>query len=452
MTPSLQALHAHWDCFGGATDSSILAACLNVDPEHQLARDIERRIRAGLSGCLTCLKTLSLQVSHSVVASMQSALVCVVVEDEITAAYNLKEVRIMLTSSDSSYIPDPVREKAEEVFVELATAESWVHGHSWTMHTKFTVPTIVHVVGTLLGLHILNVGTVSCGRLPLGEGSTWSEDEGLLPVPSPTTLLLLVGMATCPGPPSFVTEDLITPTAAALLRVLTKTSRDDGPTQRPACFATQNIGVGADVDGETIRVLRVLIGDATDTTVHETSLKSTDQNFAVAPQWTIEKLTHLETNLDDMTAEALAFAVQILLDNGAVDAWVAPIVMKKGRAAHTLHCLCRSDDSSDTMAKKLLQLVFRHTTTLGIQIHRNIERAASRRSFLTIQTPFSASKSKGEVKVKIGYLGEDIKIKAEFDDCAAISRETGMPIQQVADYATHQVRTQLQAMKSREST
>jgi uncharacterized protein (DUF111 family) len=187
MTPSLQALHAHWDCFGGATGSSILAACLHVDAEHQLARDIERRIRAGLSGYVTGLKTLSLQVSHSVVASIQSALVDVVVEDKIPAAYSLEEVRIMLTSSDSSYIPDPVREKAEAVFVELATAESSVHGHSSTKHTKFTIPTIVHVVGTLLGLHLLNVGTHSCGSLPLGEGSTWSEDEGLLPVPSPTT-------------------------------------------------------------------------------------------------------------------------------------------------------------------------------------------------------------------------------------------------------------------------
>jgi uncharacterized protein (DUF111 family) len=181
-------------------------------------------------------------------------------------------------------------------------------------------------------------------------------------------------------------------------------------------------------------------------------MKSVDHNIEVSPQWTVDKLTHLETNLDDMTAEALAFALQILLDNGAVDAWVAPIVMKKGRAAHTLHCLCRSDDSSDTMANKLLQLMFRHTTTLGIRIHRNIERAALRRSFLTIQTPFSASESKGKVEVKIGYHGEDIKIKAEFDDCAAISRETGMPIQLVAEYATHQARTQLQAMKGRDST
>jgi uncharacterized protein (DUF111 family) len=373
-------------------------------------------------------------------------------EDEITAAYSLEEVRIMLMSSDSSNIPHPVPEKAEAVFVELATAESSVHGHSWTNDTKFTVPTIVHVVGTLLGLHILNVGTVSCGRLPLGEGSTWSEDEGLLPVPSPTTLLLLVGMATCPGPPGFVTSDLITPTAAALLRVLTKTSKDGGPIQRPACLTTQNIGIGADIDGETIRILRLMIGEASDTTVHETSWRSTNQSNAVAPQWTIDKLTHLETNLDDMTAEALAFAVQILLDNGAVDAWVAPIVMKKGRAAHSLRCLCRSDDCSDTTTQKMLQLMFRHTTTLGIRIHRNIERAALRRSFLTIQTPFSASESEGEVKVKIGYLGGDTKIKAEFDDCAAISRETGMPIQQVADYATHQARTQLQMMKGRDST
>ena len=446
-----QALHAHWDCFGGATGSSILAACLHIDAEHLLARDIELRIRAGFAGSGLGPVAFFLQVTHTVVASLSSTLVNVVVEDGITMTYNLEEVQAMFAASDSTYIPDHVRKKAEAVFVELATAESTAHGRSW-MDTKFTVPTIVYVVGTVLGLHLLKVGTVSCSPLPLGEGSTWSEDDGLLPIPSPTTLLLLVGMPTCPGPRSVATGDLVTPTAAALLRVLTNASNDDGPTQRPACVTTHNIGIGADVDGKKIRILRLFIGEETDT-VHEIPMERTDQNIDVAPLWTIDKLTHLEANLDDMTAEALAFAVQILLENDALDAWIAPIVMKKGRAAHTLHCLCRSDDSTDTMTNKLLQLMFRHTTTLGIRIHRNIERAALRRSFVSVRIPFSASESQDEVKVKIGYLGEEVvSVKAEFDDCAEISRETNISIQQVADYATLQAHTQIQGMKNSDST
>ena len=159
--------------------------------------------------------------------------------------------------------------------------------------------------------------------------------------------------------------------------------------------------------------------------------------------WNMDELTQLEANLDDMTAEALAFAVELLLEKGALDAWVVPIVMKKGRAAHTLCCLCRSDDTDI-----LLESMFRHTTTLGIRIN-DMKRAALRRSFLSVRTTFSEN----PVQVKVGYLGKEVvSVKAEYDDCARISRESSVPIQQVADSATQQAHTQLHETLNTDST
>lgn len=395
---------------------------------------------------------------------MSATFVEVILEEEGSAvSCSLEQIRSMLATPDSRYIPDFVCKKVEMVFTELTTAQNIIHGQPSTEEPEYSVSAVVSVVGTVLALHKLQVETISCGSLPLGEGSFWSEKEGLLPVPSPTTLQLLIGMPTCPGAGINVSGDLITPTAAALLRALTQVSSANGYTKRPPCFITQRIGVGVDAERSESRALRLWLGEATtdneealyltgslpcsSTAADERIRTEADQNIIQNndSRWKMDQLTQLEANLDDMTAEALAFAVQILLDNGAVDAWVAPIVMKKGRAAHTLHCLIHSNDA---IVNKLLELTFRHTTTLGVRIHRNIDRAALRRSFLSIQTPYHES----DTRVKIGYLeNEVVSVKAEFDDCARISRETNVPIQQVADYATQQAHVQLQESKTKNS-
>lgn len=447
-----EGIHAYFDCFGGVTTSAMLAACLDANNDDLLIPDIQVNFQKELPN----LDLKSMQVSKCKASSMSATVVKVVLEEETTAAsctFSLQEIHTMLTSADCNYIPPSVYKNVEMVFAEFITAEKEVHGQS-NEQTNFTASTIIEIVAILLALHKLGVKTVSCGPLPLGEGSTWSEQDGLLPIPSPMTLQLLIGMPTCPGSPLISkSSDLTTPMAAALLRVLTRVSdrTTSGPSKKPSCFVTQSVGVGADSVGSESRVLRLLLGaSGNDNTDDEESFRLTASPLAPvttaaesniheqAVKWKVDALTQLEANLDDMTAEALSFAVELLLDNGALDAWVVPIVMKKGRAAHTLHCLCHSRDST---VNNLLELMFRHTTTLGIRVHRNVERAALRRSFLSVSTPFHES----NVSVKIGYLGEEVvSVKAEFDDCAAIARETSVPIQEVADNANQQAHIQLQ--------
>jgi uncharacterized protein (DUF111 family) len=174
---------------------------------------------------------------------------------------NLPQIRKMLIDAPPTYIPVWVRDHAIEAFTELAKAEAMTHGatsvESVHFHEVGAIDSIVDTVGTLLALYYIGVCTVSCSRLPLGEGTVWT-DHGLLPVPAPATLRLLVDMPTCPGPPG-VTGELVTPTAAALLRVLTQFSSSG----RPPCMTIRKIGIGAGTKDfpKHANIIRLIIGD-----------------------------------------------------------------------------------------------------------------------------------------------------------------------------------------------
>ena len=174
---------------------------------------------------------------------------------------NLPQIQKMLLDASPTYIPVWVRDRAIEAFTELAKAEAMTHGAASVdtvhFHEVGAIDSIVDTVGTLLALYCLGVCTVSCSRLPFGEGTAWT-DHGLLPVPAPATLRLLVDMPICPGPPGN-TGELVTPTAAALLRVLTKYSTSG----RPPYMTIRKIGIGAGTKDfpKHPNILRLIIGD-----------------------------------------------------------------------------------------------------------------------------------------------------------------------------------------------
>ena len=157
----------------------------------------------------------------------------------------------------------------------------------------------------------------------------------------------------------------------------------------------------------------------------------------------------LETNVDDGTPEHLAFLLQLLRSHGAADAWMTPIVMKKGRAAHTLHCLCARDQKDE-----FLEIFFRHGTTLGVRISE-IERAALPRTFVHVDymhplpthksaQATAAATATTRVPVKVGWLGDEVvSVKPEFDICQQIALQTGQPIQIISEKVTQQARVQL---------
>lgn len=176
---------------------------------------------------------------------------------------NLPQIRHMLRVAPEGCIPLWVRDRAIAAFTELALAEAAVHAadsiDAVHFHEVGAVDSIVDVVGTLLALYYLGVETLSCSRLPIGEGMVKTA-HGILPVPAPATLRLMVGMPVTPGPPG-LTGELVTPTAAALLKVLTKNS--DG---RPPRFTIRKIGVGAGTKdfSDHPNIIRLILGDNLD--------------------------------------------------------------------------------------------------------------------------------------------------------------------------------------------
>ncbi|GAX18536.1 uncharacterized protein FisN_10Hh264 [Fistulifera solaris] len=177
---------------------------------------------------------------------------------------NLPEIRRMLENAPEEHIPLWVKTTAIEAFVELAKAEASVHGASGIdavhFHEVGAVDSIVDTVGTLLALHFLGAKTFSVSPLPMGEGTVRTA-HGILPVPAPATLHLMVGMRTAPGPPG-VTGELVTPTAAAVLRVLINNTTGVA-TDRPPRFTLRRIGLGAgtkDFQGHP-NIMRLFLGD-----------------------------------------------------------------------------------------------------------------------------------------------------------------------------------------------
>jgi len=414
---------------------------------------------------------------------------------------SLPEIRQLLEAADPAHIPPQVAHLALSVFTVLARAEASVHGAATSdavhFHEVGAIDSIVDTIGTLLALHKIGIDlgdapagrppAVSCGALPAGTGSVWTQ-HGQLPVPAFAAMKLLVGMPMCVGPGAksgTVTGELVTPTGAALLRVLTGVEsidgKGDGSVSSPSAGGSHMfpnltpIAVGCGAGSKDFvkwpNVMRVIIGidqERRPRTMDAASL-STDASIVLSSSlevvststnnigndakekgngeaplpkslppptsssspsetsslWNTDFVTQIIANIDDMSPEHLSYATNLLLENGALDVWTHPIMMKKGRVAQSLNVLCKSDGES---SRPLLELIFRHTTTLGVRVERNIERATLQRKFVNVVVP-SDSTISGEIAVKIGMLGDDVvSCKAEHDDCAKLAILTGVPL------------------------
>jgi uncharacterized protein (DUF111 family) len=413
MTTMAALHHAHWDCSQGISTASMLGACLDASSmemkeklEHdldELCRDIfptdkihSQAVTTGLGKAITCYNS-----TMSGLVSDRSLL--------LVLDISIKSGRLGLLPRVIASL-----QKAELVVTDYAAA------------FQLELQSLFEIVCILLLLEYVNVETFSCSALPMGEGHI-EKDGGYMPVPSPSTLNLMLGMRTCSGPRG-ITGELVSCCACALLREMTMSGDMQGSV--PPVFIPEHVGLGTNANGS--QTIRLILGrsDSEPEPIHNLS------EVRDVP-WKTDSLTLLEANLDDTTAEALAFAVEVLLSNGALDAWVTPIVMKKGRAAHTLHCLCSDSDIHKSL--ELLELMFRHTTTLGVRINRDVERAALRRSFASVQTPYLDQERQGMVDVKIGYLGDEVvSVKPEFDHCRAISLATNVPVQKIVEAAIHE--------------
>ena len=305
-------------------------------------------------------------------------------------------------------MPERARTRAQAVFGRLAAAEGRLHGlppEEVHFHEVGGLDAIVDVVGTCLALESLGVGSVRSGPVALGTG-TVRGSHGLLPNPAPAVVELLVG---APVRGAAREEELTTPTGAALLAALAESF---GPLPSMK-IRSSGYGAGSrDLDGRA-NVLQVVIGDLETEAPAEIPLH--------------QDLVVLEANVDDVTGEVLAHTVGALMSAGALDAWLVPVVAKKGRPAHVISVLAEPGTVS-----RLATVLMQETGTLGFREHF-VSRSALIRQSLEVEV------SGERVRVKAGPY----QLKAEHDDCARAAAHLGLPLSEVARQAEQAARARL---------
>ena len=304
------------------------------------------------------------------------------------------DIRSLLKEAD---IPDRVKSRSLAVFEVLAVAEGKVHGVSPEevhFHEVGALDAIVDIVGSCAALESLDVDEITSGPVAVGIG-TISAAHGILPNPPPAVVNLLEDLPTVGID---VGLELTTPTGAALVKGLATST---GPLPDMTITAS-GYGAGTRDLSDRANVTQVIIGTAT-----PPAATSDDPT---------ETVVELATNLDDITGEQLGHAITELMEAGALDAWVTPIVMKKGRPAHTLSVLV-----APPHAPELAGLVMSMTGSLGVRTPQ-LDRVVAQRHTVTV------SVDGHNIDVKVS----DVRVKAEFDQVVTAAEALGLPVQEVA--------------------
>ncbi len=310
-----------------------------------------------------------------------------------------REIDGMLAASS---LEARVKDLARRIFRRLGEAESSVHKMPLDevhFHEVGAVDAIVDIVGAAACITYLGADVVA-SPLPMGRGFVKAR-HGILPLPPPATVACLRGVPTYPTDVDF---EFVTPTGAAIIS--TVASRFE----RWPTFAPDRVGFGGGQKelADRPNLLRVVLG----------SPPSAGAN--IDPSAASGTHVVIEANIDDITGEVAAYALEALFAAGALDAWAVPITMKKGRPALTL-CALAENAHADNVAGAML----RETTSIGVR-RTPVTRTERPRRILSVSTAY------GNVRVKIseGPFGPPL-LKPELEDCAALARTHGVPVREV---------------------
>jgi uncharacterized protein (TIGR00299 family) protein len=292
-------------------------------------------------------------------------------------------------------IGDAIRARATRTFERLAEAEASVHRmpkDDVHFHEVGAVDAIIDVVGAAAAVEYIGAEVV-CSPLPMGRGFVKAA-HGVLPLPAPAVVECLRGFPTYDAG---IDGELVTPTGAAIVAA-NASHAERWPSMQPDAVGW---GAGTRDFPDRPNLLRAVLGV-----------------LAVSPL----QPTHvvLEANLDDATGEVVAGAIATLLEAGALDAWAAPVTMKKGRPGMIVGVLCAA-----SAAEALATIVLRETTSLGVR-RTEVSRVERPRRIVLVDTPYG----KLPVKIAEGPFGPP-QIKPEYDACAVAAREHGVPVRVV---------------------
>jgi uncharacterized protein (TIGR00299 family) protein len=308
------------------------------------------------------------------------------------ATHKHRHLPDILRMIEQAELAGRVKRDAMAVFERLGQAEAAVHQvpvEKVHFHEVGAVDSIADIVGACLALDLLGIQEVHCSAVNTGSGSVKTE-HGILPVPAPATAALLAGKPLYARGPEV---ELTTPTGAAVAVTL---ATRFGPLPAMLLAAT-GYGAGDRDFPEHANVLRVMVGEGSSAAEANT-------------------VSIIEANMDDMSPQVLGYAMERLMENGALDVSFSPVFMKKNRPGTLLRVIARPEDQ-----EKLAAIVLSETSTLGLRIYP-AERRVQARRLVEVATPH------GTVRVKVSDTGS---YAPEYEDCRKLAIESGVPLKQI---------------------
>jgi uncharacterized protein (TIGR00299 family) protein len=412
----------YYDCFSGISGDMNLGAMLDLGVEAgfltgelsklgldgEFSLQIEKGTKNGIAGTkVNVALTHPHPAAHDAVPHGEKSGGHARKEDHRHPSRNLEDIRRII---DASTLSDRVKQSSMAMFLRIASAEAKVHGKPVDevhFHEVGAVDSIVDMVGAAIAFDVLKADRILCSPVQVGGGFVKCA-HGMIPVPGPATVEILQGAPLRFGAVPFETT---TPTGAAILA-----ANVDAFTEKTE-FTIEKIGYGlGNRDLDIPNVLRVYLGTAGNT-------EGTDPfEEAGSPSDLILRRDQfvIETNIDDMNPEIYPFVEERLFEAGALDVYMTPIIMKKGRPAVKLSIL--ADPATE---KAVLDILFQETTTIGIRKF-GVEKRMLHRNTETVQTIY------GPIDVKCaGWAGAPVRYKAEFERCKAIAKQRHIPIAEV---------------------
>lgn len=307
-----------------------------------------------------------------------------------------RHIQDILEIIEHSSLSNRVKERATRIFKELAQAEAKIHNTTVDrihFHEVGALDAIVDIVGTAICLELVDAERVYSSPVKLGSGGFVETEHGKMPIPTPATVELLKDY------PTVLTDipfELTTPTGAAIIKALSSGVL----TMERLNVEAIGYGAGSRELPGIPNLLRVLVGQ-------------------LAAEYEEDEMVIVETNIDDMNPEIYPYVIERLLASGAHDAYLVPILMKKGRPGILLSALTQRASLDAVLA-----VIFRETTTLGVRI-QHVERKKLPRSRRQVET------SLGIVNVKAISLDGTEKLVPEYEECKRLAREKGLSLLEV---------------------
>jgi len=375
----------YFDCFSGASGDMILGALIDAGVS---VGDLNREL-SGLN-----LPGVEVRASETSRAHLRGIKTEVVSAHEHHPHRSFSDIERLIRGSG---LKPSVQDASVRVFRRLAEAEGKLHGQppeQVRFHEVGAIDSIVDIAGAAAGIELLALESLYVSRFRVGRGIIRSA-HGMLPASVPAALELMTGFET---ETTDIEGELITPTGAAILTTLATQAP-------PPPMVLDKVGYGAGTieRAELPNLLRLSVG------------------HTIAPDLGgYDRVWVLETNVDDMTLEVFGYVYEKLFAAGAIDVYMTPVQMKKSRPGIVITCLCPIGAEA-----KVEAALFSETTTFGIRRHL-VERTKLIRELKLIRT------SHGDVHVKLGFLGGDLKsVSPEYEDCRRIAEQSGIPLREV---------------------